>query len=189
MPQISSEIEGILGELTDEEKSDAGAAVNEAGDAFVASKLKATARSLRAGMGSAGAAADSLPGRLDAAARLFEEERAVKRRLKDARAELDEKTREAIEGLDDDQARLLLSAKWIEPLVRRVDAIPDSVIDNFVDRLRALSDKYSTTYADIDEQMQAAEHELVGILGQLCGDEYDMAGIKELAVLLGGDAR
>lgn len=189
LPQISSEVAEILEGLTDEEKADAGDALNEMGDAFVASKLKAAARTLRAEMGTAGSAVDSLPSRLDAVAKLFEEERFVKRQLKDARVALDKKTKATIEALDDDQARLLLSAKWIDPLVCRIKAIPDSIIDAFIDRLRALATKYSTTYADIDRQIQAAERELVGILGQLCGDEYDMAGIKELAMLLGGDIR
>ena len=189
LPQISSEVAEILEGLTDEEKSDAGDAINEAGDAFIASKLKACARTLRTEMEVAGRAADSLPSRLDAAAKLFEEERTVKRQLKDARAALDERTKKAIEKLDDDQARLLLSAKWVDPLVCRIKAIPDSVIDAFIDRLRALAAKYSTTYADIDGQIQTAEHELVEMLGRLCGNEYDMAGIKELATLLGGDIR
>ena len=58
-----------------------------------------------------------------------------------------------------------------------------------VDELQALSNKYATTYADIDEQIRQAEAELVGMLGNLCGNDYDMAGIRELAVLLGGEAR
>jgi type I restriction enzyme M protein len=44
-------------------------------------------------------------------------------------------------------------------------------------------------YADIDAQIQSAEAELSGMLGQLEGDEFDMAGIRELANLLGGEVR
>ena len=189
LPAIAAEVAEILEGLTDEEKSDAGDAVNEAGDAFVASKLKATVRSLRAEMGAAAQSEDSLPNKLNTVARLFDEERTVKRELKAARASLDEKTKSVMEGLDDNQARLLLAAKWINPLVKRIEAMPDSIIGAFADDLRSLSAKYSTTYADIDRQIQDAESELVDMLGQLTGSEYDMAGIRELAVLLGGDVR
>ena len=186
LPAISSEVSDILEGLTDEEKSDAGDAVNEAGDAFVPSKLKATARALRAEMDSSVRSEESLPSRLDAAAKLFDEERAVKRRLKDVRVALDDKSKEVIEELDDEQARLLLSAKWIEPLVLRITSMPDSVISVLVDNLRSLSNKYATTYADIDGQIREAEVELAGMLGQLTGNEFDMAGIRELTSLLGG---
>lgn len=189
LPAIASEVAEILEGMTDEEKSDAGDAVNETCDAFVASKLKSCAKTLRAEMGIDARAEDSLPNRLDAAAKLFDEERALKRRLKDAKMALVDKSKETIEELSDDQARALLSAKWIGPLVRRIEAMPDAVVGSLVNAVRDLEDKYATTYADIDAQIQEAESELMGMLGQLTGNEFDMAGIRELAYLLGGDAR
>lgn len=189
LPAIASEIAEILEGFTDEEKADAGEAINDAGDAFAASKLKATARALRAEMSTAVHTEESLPSKLDAAARLFDEERTVRWQLKDARSTLDGKAKKAIEGLGDDQARLLLSAKWVDPLVRHIGSMPDAIIGSFVDELRTLSTKYATTYADIDGQIQEAESELVGMLEQLTGNEFDMAGIRELANLLGGGLR
>lgn len=189
LPAVASEIAEILEGLTDEEKSDAGDAVNESGDAFVASKLKGMAKTLRAEMGDEARSADSLPNRLDAAARFYDEERDLKRRLKEAKSALDGKSKKTIEELGDDQARLLLSAKWIDPLVRRIETMPDTVIGSLIDDIRALADKYATTYADIDERIRESEHELISMLEQLTGNEFDMAGIRELATLLGGDAR
>ncbi|MBR3314032.1 MAG: type I restriction-modification system subunit M [Atopobiaceae bacterium] len=188
LPAIAAEVSEVLEGLTEEEKADAGEAVNEAGDAFVASKLKVTIRSLRADMGAEARLPDSLPSRLDRVVKLFEEERTTKRQLKDARAVLEAQTKEAIERLDDGQARMLLSAKWIDPVVERIASMPDVILDQLVDELQALSNKYATTYADIDEQIRQAEAELVGMLGKLCGNDYDMAGIRELAALLGGEA-
>ena len=189
LPQIASEVSEVLEGMTDEERSDAGEAVNEAGDAFVPAKVKAVAKALRKELGPEARTEGSLPGRLDAVAMLIDEERTLRRSLKDARAALDERAKEAIEGLDDDQARLLLSAKWIDPLVSRLSSMPDEAIGSLVDTLAALSDKYATTYADIDAQIQSAEAELVSMLGKLEGDEFDLAGIRELASLLGGEVR
>ena len=189
LPQIASEVADVLEGMTDEEKSDAGEAVNEAGDAFVPAKVKAVAKALRKELGPEARQEGSLPERLDSVARLIDEERTLKKSLKAARTSLDERAKEAIEDLDDDQARLLLSTKWIDPLVSRLSSMPDTTVGTLVDTLNALSDKYATTYADIDAQIQSAEEELVGMLGELAGDEFDMAGIRELASLLGGEAR
>lgn len=189
LPAIASEIAEIVEGLTDEEKSDASEALNEASDAFIASKLKGVVKSLRAELGGEACHDDSLPSRLENAAKLFDEERAVKRELKELRAALDANTKAVIEGIDDDQARELLGEKWIRPLIQRFSAIPDDIIKTFVDKLRGLSEKYATTYADIDKQIQDAEMELVSMLGNLTGNEFDMAGIRELAALLGGEVR
>mgnify|MGYP000964379871 FL=1 len=139
-------------------------------------------------MGPEARAEESLPARLERAAALFDEERALKRKVKEARAALDERAKEAVEGLDDDQARLLLGAKWVDPLVAHIASMPDAIVGSLIDALVALQGKYATTYADIDAQIQSAESELVGMLGLLTGDEFDMAGIRELANLLGGEA-
>ena len=185
---IGPEVTEVLEGLTDEERSDAGEAVNEAGDAFVPARLKAVAKAMRREMGPEAHAEESLPARLERAAALFDEERALKRKVKEARATLDERAKEAVEGLDDDQARLLLGAKWVDPLVARISSMPDAIVGGLIDALVALQGKYATTYADIDAQIQSAESELVGMLGLLTGDEFDMAGIRELANLLGGEA-
>lgn len=189
LPAIASEIAEIVEGLTDEEKSDASEALNEASDAFITSKLKGVVKSLRAELGGEACHDDSLPSRLENAAKLFDEERAVKRELKELRAALDANTKAVIEGIDDDQARELLGEKWIRPLIQRFSAIPDDIIKTFVDKLRGLSEKYATTYADIDKQIQDAEMELVSMLGNLTGNEFDMAGIRELAALLGDEVR
>lgn len=139
-------------------------------------------------MGPEARAEESLPARLERAAALFDEERALKRKVKEARAALDERAKEAVEGLDDDQARLLLGAKWVDPLVAHIASMPDAIVGSLIDALVALQGKYATTYADIDAQIQSAESELVGMLGLLTGDKFDMAGIRELANLLGGEA-
>ena len=188
LPAISSEMAEILEELSEEEKADAGESINENGDAFVASKLRATIKSLRTDMGPDALAPDSLPSILERVSKLIEEERSTKKELTDRRAALDSNTKEVIEHLNDDQVRQLLSSKWVEPLVSKMLKMPDGALQTFVDKVQALNSKYATTYADIDAQIRQAETELVSMLGNLTGNEYDMAGIQELVVLLGGEA-
>lgn len=186
---IGPEVSELFDSLSEDDKQDAGEAVNEDGDAFVAAKLKASAKQLRRDLGPQANDPESLPCRLEAAARLFDEEKDLKKRAKEVREALDTKTKATIEGLTDEQALAMLNAKWVKPLVAEFHMLPDAVIDGLAEKVQALRDKYSETYADIDAQIQQAESELVGMLGQLTGNEYDMAGINELAKLLGGELR
>jgi len=188
LQKIASEIAEILESLTEDEKSDAGEAVNEAGDAFVAAKLKGVARGLRKEMRTAPNDEASLPTRLENAAQLFDEEKTIKRQLKVAKEALEAHTKSTIENLSDSDALKLLSIKWVDPIAGRISEMPNAAIDGLLNKLKALSAKYSTTYADVDGQIRQAEEDLAGMLGRLCGNEYDMAGIKELAALLGGEA-
>ena len=55
------------------------------------------------------------------------------------------------------------------------------------DLVKALGEKYLTTYSDIDSQIQEAEASLAAMLGELTGNEFDLAGLNELRSLLGGE--
>ena len=98
-----------------------------------------------------------------------------------------EMTKEVIEGLTDAQCDDLLAAKWIEPLQSDLLALPDAVVVDFIAKVTALNAKYATTYSDVCSQIDEAESELAAMLGQLTGNEHDMAGITELRKLLGGE--
>ena len=109
---------------------------------------------------------------------------------KDAKAQesaLEEKTHETIEALTDEQVYELLEAKWVEPLMDDLNALPQVSIEGLIKKVNALDEKYTDTYADVAEQISEAERELDAMLGQLVGDEFDMLGIAELRKLLGGE--
>jgi type I restriction enzyme M protein len=186
---IASEVSEILDELTEDEKQEAADALNDNSDAFVSNKIKGVVKTLKADMGVEANEPDSLPSKLERAEALFDEEKTVKKKLKEAKAELENKTKETIESLTDEQTSALLDAKWNKPLVAQMQTLPDVAVEELVAKVRALRDKYATTYADIDAEIQSVETELVGMLGNLTGNEFDMAGINELAKLLGGELR
>lgn len=121
------------------------------------------------------------------AKRLIDEQKDVRKRVKEARFALEEKTCATIEALTDEQCRDLLAAKWIDPLMVELCKLPYAVVDGFIAQVCALNDKYATTYSDVCRQIDEAERELAGMLDQLCGNEFDMAGIAELKNLLGGE--
>lgn len=130
---------------------------------------------------------DSFEYVLAQAKELLDEEKSLKKANKEAKLALDEKTKEVIESLTDAQCDELLAAKWIEPLQSDLLELPNAVVSDFIAKVVALNAKYATTYSDVCNQITEAENELAAMLGQLTGNEHDMAGIAELQRLLGGE--
>lgn len=176
---IDQELSELLENLDEEDKD--CVAINEEGDAFVAAELKRAAKAIGDHPGS------PLEVTLVQAQKLIDEQKRVKKSTNEQRIALEEKTKRAIESLDDAQANELLAAKWIDPLVGRLNDLFEDVIDRFVSKLRALIEKYATTYADVCDEIASTEAELLGMLDDLTGNEFDMAGIAELKRLLGGE--
>ncbi|MGN8940724.1 type I restriction-modification system subunit M [Collinsella bouchesdurhonensis] len=131
--------------------------------------------------------ADSFEYVLAQAKELLDEEKSLKKASKEAKLALEEKTKEVVESLTDAQCDELLAAKWIEPLQTDLLELPNAVVSDFIAKVVALNAKYATTYSDVCNQIAEAENELAAMLGQLTGNEHDMAGIAELRRLLGGE--
>ena len=70
--------------------------------------------------------------------------------------------------------------------MENLNSLPDAVLDDFVKRLDAVCRKYETTFEDVESQIASTEKELLGMLDDLQGNEFDMKGIEELKKLLGG---
>lgn len=65
----------------------------------------------------------------------------------------------------------MLAAKWVEPLQRKLEELPQTAVDELIAAVNALNDKYSTTYSDVCEQIE--QRQLGNMLGQLTGNEFD----------------
>ena len=177
--EISQEVDEIL-ESFDEEDKASSAAVNDKGS-FVKAELKKAVKAIGKHPES-----DFEQG-LVRAQILLDEEKGLEKANKEARTALEEATKEVIEGLTDAQCDDLLAAKWIEPLQVALLSLPETVVSDFIAKVAALNAKYATTYSDVCNQIDDAESQLADMLGQLTGNEYDMAGIAELRKLLGGE--
>ncbi len=91
MTEISSEIADILENLDEDDKNSTDA-VSEDGDSFVATELKKAVKSIGRIL------RPDFDRALVNAQRLFDEEREVKKNVKNLRSALDEKTRAVIEA-------------------------------------------------------------------------------------------
>ena len=114
------------------------------------------------------------------------EEKKLKKQIKEDRKRLHLETKELIENLEDSQVMELLHDKWIVPLVDSLQQLPDSFISELITELGKVCSKYEDTLEQVEEQISSTEKELSGMLSMLSGNEFDMQGIAELKNMLGG---
>lgn len=124
--------------------------------------------------------------KLQAVAALNTQEKALKSAIKTEKALLEEKTKDTIEGLSDEQAIELLKDKWIHPLIQNLMQLPDRIVIELVTRLEALAKKYETTLAEVESQIEETEKALSTMIDDLEGGEFDMLGLREFKKLFGG---
>ena len=175
LAEIAGEYESYLDKLSEEDKEQDF--VNDG--AFVAAEVKKAIKAREVEPATLSILKD-----VDA---LFAEEKTLKKQVKDDSAALHQRTKGVIERLTDEEVRDLLHRKWILPLMENLNSLPDAVLDDFVKQVDAVCKKYETTFEDVESQIADTEHELLGLLDDLQGNEFDMKGIAELKKLLGGE--
>lgn len=174
---ITSEFDELLEELPEDEKTKDF--VNDDSTAFVPAAVKKALK-----------AKDEEPEvlailkKVDA---LVNEEKSLKRDIKDKTASLQITTKKTIESLSEEDALALLSKKWIEPMVTEISALPLRIVDILTAKLEALAKKYQTTFEDVEKEIADTEASLTAMIDQLTGSEFDMQGLLELKKLLGGE--
>lgn len=174
---ITSEFDGLLEELPEDEKTKDF--VNDDSTAFVPAAVKKALK-----------AKDEEPEvlailkKVDA---LVNEEKSLKKDIKDKTASLQITTKKTIESLSEEDALALLSKKWIEPMVTEISALPLRIVDTLTAKLEALAKKYQTTFEDVEKEIADTEASLTAMIDQLTGSEFDMQGLLELKKLLGGE--
>ena len=117
------------------------------------------------------------------------EEKDLKASIKRDSALLEEKTKDTIEGLSDEEAIELLKDKWIKPLIDNLMQLPNTIVSKLVAKIEALAKKYETTFAEVENQIEETEQSLSSMIDDLEGSEFDMLGLAELKKLLGGSAK
>ena len=109
----------------------------------------------------------------------LDEEKTLKLEIKADSDALHQKTKETIEALDD---ATVMQHKWIVPLDQAMMQLADDVVSELTLQTQALADKYADTY--MDAQRLNSENELAGMIDQLTGDTFDMAGLQALQSII-----
>lgn len=185
LSEIDSEITELFEALSEEDKE--ADTVNEAKDSFINSAVTKEAKLLRADAKGAGSYDDdSYEAIIINVDDLISEQRKLNREIKSESAALHMKTKETIEGMSDDQVNQLLELKWITPLAESLNQLPGTMLQQLVDQVQALSEKYSTTFADITDEIKQVSQSLSLQIDDLTGNEFDMKGLEEFKTLLNG---
>lgn len=118
---------------------------------------------------------------------IIDEEKKLKKEIKTLNAELENETKKRIEELTDTEVIVLLKDKWITPIVKGLDVIPNRIIESLSSKMESLVKKYELTFSDVEKEIAETEKALRDMLDDIEGSEEDLLGLKELKRLLGGN--
>ena len=168
---IDGEVDAIRDEFTEEEAEIYNDSEKEG--ALDKNRIKADAKPLSD-------IEDDTRAKLQQMMALWDEKSKKNKKLKADIAALNEKTIREINNLDVKEIQNLLRLKWIQPIEDAIFAIPDAIQQNLADAVQSLSDKYATTYNDIEQQLSESLASLAELVSQLTGDEYAIKGLTQL---------
>ena len=120
---------------------------------------------------------DSFESMVIKAGRLFGRIKTLKATVKILEKALEKKTIEKIKSLTDEEAKALLEAKWVAPVVAKLYSLPVAIVDTLGAKIKTLATKYETTLSDVEAKIETAESDLISMLGELDGNADDLAGI------------
>lgn len=118
---------------------------------------------------------------------IIDEEKKLKKEIKTLDAELENETKKRIEELTDTEVIELLKDKWITPIVKGLDVIPNRIIESLSSKMESLVKKYELTFSDVEKEIAETEKALRDMLDDIEGSEEDLLGLKELKRILGGN--
>ncbi|MDD2286991.1 MAG: type I restriction-modification system subunit M, partial [Paludibacter sp.] len=184
--EITSGIEELFDSFSEEEKE--GDTVNEAKDSFVNAAVGKEAKLLKVEVKKNGPfEEDTYEAKILKVDKLIDEQKKLNSQVKAETAKLHAKTKKTIEELTDEQVYELLELKWITPLINSLNNLPNGVLQQLVDKVQALAEKYATTFADVMNEIDKTKSSLALQIDELTGNEFDMKGLSEFKVLLNAE--
>ena len=189
LSEIQSTYEEIIDSMSEEDKD--SEILNDAKDAFFAAEVNKMVKSTFGNLTKAKSMMlsydeSSIERIIVQVQELMDEEKNLKKIVKYDEITLHNNTKAEIEGLTDDQVVQLLETKWIKPIMAAIESIPVGIIDDLISHIKALENKYATTYAELAEEITKTKAALADMIDGLTGGEYDMKGLEEFQALLRG---
>ena len=185
LAEITAEIAELFDSLSEDDKE--GDTVNDAKDSFVNAEVIKEAKQLNAEIKDNGKFEDdSYEAIILKVDKLITEQKKLNKEVKTETAALHMKTKATIEELTDDQVNELLELKWITPLIDSLGKLPKTTLQQLTDKMQALAEKYSTTFADITNEIKEVSSLLSQQIDELTGNDFDMKGLEEFKTILNG---
>lgn len=153
---------------------------------FITKGVNARVKAIRKELKGAAPEPDSLEETLLAFYDKGEELKAARKQVKTFTGDLLDKTMALIPTLSDDDVKKLLHDKWITPLCDQLATVPVTLLADFTSSVKRLDKKYARTLQKIEQEKAEVEGNLSTLLGNLTGNEYNMAAFKQLKEMIGG---
>lgn len=110
----------------------------------------------------------------------------INKNLKSLNSDLNKKSLDKIEKLNEKEIEILLEQKWIKPIIDNINNIVYDIINEFISKINMLIDKYDNPIDEVDKKIKKEEKQLSLLLNELeCKDEFNKKAIKEIIKLLG----
>ncbi|WP_369024284.1 type I restriction-modification system subunit M [Mycoplasmopsis synoviae] len=104
--------------------------------------------------------------------------------IKSFKSNLKEKTENFKENANEKDLKELLKWKWIDLMLNKILELPDEYLEDLSYKLNLLKDKYGESLEKIENEISQNENELISLLKELNGNDYDMKGINEFIKIL-----
>lgn len=186
---LNSEIISIYSDLDEEEKGEGKDGIsNEDESNFEFKKVLERAKLISDEKKNKGLKIDkgSFEEKILIVAKKVEEIKKTNSEIRKEQKKLVLETKETIEKLSDSDAIKLLENKWIDSLEKSLLNMPKDVITNLTNSIAKLYKKYAIPLKQTEDDILKSEKELLGMLCELDGDEYDLKGISGLKTIFGG---
>lgn len=178
--EIASKYEEYIDQISEDEKGDI---LNEDNTAFDFKNVKKIIKESKGQVIEEGSI-EQIAINVD---KLNEEEKKIKKLLKDKTAELHLLTKTTLEELDYNEALNLLDKKWNKEVLNEIMDLPNKLLSELKTKIVYLANKYKETLCSIDEEISLSSKELNALIDELEGNEFDMKGLADLKKLLGGE--
>lgn len=107
-------------------------------------------------------------------------EKALRKQVKTIETGLEDKAKEKIEVLSEEEIHELLEEKWVSPIISAIDKVGERVLTQFVASFVELEKKYANPLAELSESIEETNGALRTSLDELVGNDADMTAIKML---------
>lgn len=185
LEEIISEYQKTINSLSEDEIEEIKDLLNDNNDAFVSKEVSTKAKEILK-TGSI-LKEDSLDFKIVCIDNLMNEEKALKKKLKDSEDKLQNEAKESIEKLSNEEIYELLTTKWVKPIVDNINKMIEDLINEFIKKVDALSNKYNVTLLELEQKISSSEKKLSSLIDDLTGNEFDMKGLIEFKILLNGN--
>lgn len=181
--EIESRVNEIFDSLDEDEKLEIESTLTEENDAFIPKEIEKKAKEYLKSSLSEG----TIEKKVIEANNLFEEQKKLTKDIKNLNNNIEIEVQKEIENLNYEDICILLNKKWIDPIINGLDKMINDIVIEFAKSIEKLSTKYEQTLKDIDNEISKTEKELVSMMDELTGSEYDMKGLEDFKSLICGD--